>query len=177
MLLTQTRRFATTALVKIVSICRSASPESPLAWRSRTLVWRKCLSLLDCIKSVFPTGRRLRRLSRAPFNWRGLRASIARRGRLVLLPAAKILPIRATLACEGGIRLDGQPLNDRQAARNEMRLAPPGQLELDASGMRESGVNRHKLGCREQDLPCSTAYRRPPAAPSERKALRDGVKI
>src|SRR5271166_570810 len=65
MLLTQTRRFATTALVKIVSICRSASPESPLAWRSRTLVWRKCLSLLDCIKSVFPTGRRLRRLARA----------------------------------------------------------------------------------------------------------------
>jgi hypothetical protein len=54
MLLTHTRRFATAASVRIVSMCCSASPESPLAWRSTTLVWRKCLSLLDVIKTVVP---------------------------------------------------------------------------------------------------------------------------
>src|ERR1700684_1475468 len=52
MLLTQTRRFATAASVRIVSMCCSASPESPLAWRSTTFVWRKCLSLLDGINTL-----------------------------------------------------------------------------------------------------------------------------
>src|SRR5271166_1161191 len=65
MLLTQTRRFATAASVRIVSMYCSASPDSPFAWRSTTPVWRKCLSLLDVIKTVVLLCKR-RQIERTP---------------------------------------------------------------------------------------------------------------
>src|ERR1700722_14424194 len=39
MLLTHTRRFRTAAWVKMLSMCSSASPDAPHAWRKMTFVW------------------------------------------------------------------------------------------------------------------------------------------
>ena len=193
MLLTQTRRFVTAALVKIVSICRSASPESPLAWRSRTLVWRKCLSLSDCIKSVF---------------LKSARASIARSlaigaaGGLDRAPQAaclatgcQVLSLRALSHAKVEWGWTAKLLN-RLRGRSRRREPVGGsdtferwtghllsvarkgdaasRCGADSSlptGTRESGVKRQILGSGEQDAPRSAVYRRPPAAPAQKQPL------
>src|SRR5208337_2512493 len=60
MLLAQMRRFPVAASVRIVSMSDSASPERPLACRNSTFMCKKCLSLEEMIKSIFPISDRSR---------------------------------------------------------------------------------------------------------------------
>ena len=92
MLLTQTRRFATAAFVQN-RLCRPHHLSFPLAWRSTTFEWRKCLSLSDCMKNSVPLWNS---------SWASIARSLAEGASIAcprpgaLLAAANSLSLRAT---------------------------------------------------------------------------------
>src|SRR5271165_1666205 len=71
MLLAQMRRFPVAASVRIVSMSDSASPERPLACRNSTFMCKKCLSLVEMIKPIFPISDHSRSQSAPEVDRRG----------------------------------------------------------------------------------------------------------